>query len=394
MTVASCDSALPRRELPAGDCFSSDDCADSTQVCKNHQCVGCSEHGECASQVCDTYGDLPGGGAGRCLPTAGILYVDSKDENPACGSAALTPAGTQGEPLCQLREALDRVKTAGNKIIRVQASPNSYLLRQLDASAGAVILIGPGYQPGNGATLLIDDESNPSAFRFTSANVVLDGFRFGGPSLLGSGGKLTIRRSKLDYQEYGVRFENNCNVTLDRDLFSESTLGLTFDGGTVNVTNSVLLMNNVDIGVNLVNFVNGSGLFAFNTVAYNINMSTAPVPPIVNCMSSNVMVKNSIFVHNGSLQELAPGCRTTANSVVVGKADMSSGQIKQDPGFVDPSSSDLRLLPRDAINQQYLIDKALEVGASDKNTDHDFKGVKRPQGAGHDIGAFEVEVTQ
>lgn len=396
MAVASCDSALPQRELPAGDCFSNTDCGDGTPVCKDHVCVGCSEHSECASQICDTYGDLPGGGAGKCLPPESAIYVDSRDENPACGSGTglLMPAGTQSEPLCQLSDALDRAKTATNKIVRVQASPNAYVLREIDAAAGALIMIGPGFVPGNGATLLIDSEVDPTAFRFTSANVILDGFRFGGPAVRGSGGKVTIRRSKLDYQEFGVRFENNCNVTLDRDLFSESTLGLTFDGGTVNMTNSILLQNNVDIGVNLVNFNGASGLFAFNTVAYNVNMSTAPVPPIVSCMSSNVTVKNSILVHNGSMQELAQGCRTAANSVVVGKGDTSSGQIKQDPAFVDAVGGDLRLVAKDATNQQYLIDKAAEVSASDKNTDHDYRGVKRPQGAGHDIGALEVEAAQ
>lgn len=390
--VASCDSSLPRRELPAGDCFATSDCADSTQVCRNHQCVGCSEHSECTSQVCDTYGDLPGGGAGKCLPATGIIYVDSKDSNPACDLGMTSPTGTQGEPLCNISDALDRVKSESNKLIRVLASPNAYSLRELTAASGSVILIGPGYQPGNGATLIIDDEALPDAFRFTGANAVIDGFRFGGPKLVGSGGKVTIRRSKLDYLEYGIRFENNCNVTLDRNVFSENTLGLTFDGCTINVTNSVLLQNNVDIGVNLVNFIGGSGIFAFNTVAYNVNMSTAPIPPIVNCMSSNVTLKNSIFVHNGSMQELASGCRTAASSIAVGKGDMSSGQIKQDVVFVDSASGDLRLAGKDASNQQYFIDKAVEVSASDKNSDHDFAGVKRPQGAGHDIGAYEVVV--
>jgi len=392
MGVASCDSSLPRRELPAGDCFTTADCADGTQVCKNHQCVGCSEHSDCASQVCDTYGDLPGGGPGKCMPTTGIIYVDNKEENPGCGVNLTPPAGTQREPLCTLSQALDRVKSEANKIVRVQASPNGYLLRELDAAAGNVILIGPGFQPGNGATLLIEDEDFPVTFLFNSANAILDGFRFGGQQIKASGGKITIRRSKLDYQELGIRFENNCTVTLDRNLLSNSTLGLVFDSCTVNMTNSVLLQNNVDIGVNLVNFVNGSGLFAFNTVAYNINMSTAPIPPIVNCTSSNVTVKNSILVQNGGTQELAQGCRTSANSLVVGKGDSTSGQIKQDPVFLDAASYDLRLSPKDATNMQYLIDKAVE--ATDKNSDHDYNGLRRPQGAGHDIGAFEVEALQ
>src|SRR5262245_44128217 len=79
LSVTSCDSALPQRELSAGNCFTTSDCGDSTQVCRDNQCVGCIAHGECASLVCDTYGDLPGGGAGKCLPATHIIYVNNRE---------------------------------------------------------------------------------------------------------------------------------------------------------------------------------------------------------------------------------------------------------------------------------------------------------------------------
>lgn len=132
----------------------------------------------------------------------------------------------------------------------------------------------------------------------------------------------------------------------------------------------------------------GSGSFQFNTVAYNLGAKTSLA---VSCTkSASFVVKNSIFVQNGVSQQVASTCRTVANSLVVGSADAMSDQIKQDPVFVDPQLTDLRPKPHEAVNSQYVIDKALEVNAGDKNIDHDYFGTPRPQGGGYDIGACEL----
>ena len=132
----------------------------------------------------------------------------------------------------------------------------------------------------------------------------------------------------------------------------------------------------------------GSGTFQFNTVAYNTGAKTSMA---INCnKSGNLTVKNSIFVQNGASQQVSSQCKAVANSLVVGSADAMSDQIKQDPIFEDPKLFDLRPKLNESVNAQYLIDKALDVNVGDKYVDHDFYGTPRPQGAGYDIGAFEL----
>jgi hypothetical protein len=262
LSVSSCDSSLPHRELSAGDCFASSDCSDPTQVCRNNQCVGCIDHGECQSQVCDTYGDLPGGGAGKCLPTTNIVYVSNKSisiDDPCVD--APNQDGSKSAPYCTITQAINTVKSQTGKMIRVLSSPNIYALPNLDASSGTVILIGSGFQPGNGTTLSVDNELDPTRFMWNGANVIVDGFRFGGALIKGTGGQITIRRSKIDYLIEGLSFDGNCSVTLDRNLFTENTLGLHFNGCTVHMTNSILYQNNVDMLSSFLTLTGGSGNF-------------------------------------------------------------------------------------------------------------------------------------
>ena len=101
------------------------------------------------------------------------------------------------------------------------------------------------------------------------------------------------------------------------------------------------------------------------------------------------------FVQNGSTQQLAPTCAAVASSLILGQADTTPGQLKRDPVFVAPAQLDLRLQPADPTNRESLFDKAVQVNpAADKNVDHDFYGTPRPQGAGYDIGAFELAQTR
>jgi hypothetical protein len=51
-----------------------------------------------------------------------------------------------------------------------------------------------------------------------------------------------------------------------------------------------------------------------------------------------------------------------------------------DPGFVNPAGYDYRLKSTSL---------ARDAGTTLSGVDHDIKGIRRPQGNGHDIGAFE-----
>lgn len=381
-TAAGCGS-LPQREQPAGDCLKESDCAGG-QACRDNQCTACVAHSDCASTVCDTYGDL--GGAGRCVAPSEIFYVKENDESDASCPIA---DGSQKLPYCGLSFALKALGTSSGKIVRLTPSSSTYVMEPVAASAKLVIIGSGSHVPGQATIVSLTAADEVSVLSIgTGASVVLDGVILQVSSLsAASGSKVTIRRSLVQSLNSGATFDGS-TVTLDRDLFTENVSGLSFKSSTVSITNSFFFRNTLGSGQALLELSGGSGVFQLNTVAYNVQSAALPV---LSCGgSSTVTVKNSIFAQNGVAQQLAPACRTVPGSLVLGSADPTAGQIKQEPAFENPQANDLRLKPRDATNLQFLIDKAVAADPADKNADHDFYGTPRPQGAAADIGAFEA----
>lgn len=385
--LTGCTVALPQREVPVGDCTHSGDCAANGLVCKEYQCGPCSDHIDCQEGVCDTYGDF--GPAGRCLVPEGLMYVNN--EAPGCEAGT----GAQNDPVCDIPDALTKLTKSPKKVLRVMASGSTYFLPRLSASSGPVMVLGPGGKsPGSAATLSprIEDDSTGTGFDFAAnTSAVIEGFhltadRFG----VQAGAKLVLRRAWVSYMASGMSFDS-ASVTLDRFSYDNSSGPVVFTKSDVKISNSLFINNSLEMTAEpLLTFQGGSGIFHFNTVAGNLrNMDSMA---IVSCAgSSAVLFKNSIFVGNGLAAQLGSACRVTANSLVVGASDPVAGQIKQEPIFEDAQGQDYRLKPRSAANKQSVIDKAVEVNAAaEPYTDHDFAGNKRPQGDGHDIGAYEA----
>ncbi len=381
--LGGCSDILPQREETVGSCTKETDCGGNGQVCKANQCVPCSAHGDCQSAVCDLYGDL--GGTGKCVAPSNIIYVNNSDPD-AQGCSIGT--GSQDTPWCSVESALAQLMTQPGKVISLHGSPTLNQIPTVTASLGSLVIVGSGlFAPGKTATLNATDGILQVE---GGASLVLDGVLLTAPGITTSAGaKVTIRRSMITNLQTGARFDGS-TVTLDSDHINQNLLGLAFNSSTVSVTNSFFAANSADPSTNMIEVNGGSGVFQFNTVAYNVlGSATAHV---LNCAgSSTLVVKNSIFVQNGSTQQLAQGCATVASSLILGSLDLTAGQIKQDPVFENAGQLDLRLRPGEATNTQFLFDKAVQVSpAVEKNTDHDYYGNPRPQGGGYDIGAFEL----
>lgn len=270
----------------------------------------------------------------------------------------------------------------------MQASPNAHGLPPLSSLKNPLVLTGPGsLKAGQAATLIVDTEDAQLQIR-GSSKVIIDGFVLSALGLtVGSGTTLSMRRSLLRDLSNPATL-TNATVMLDRLQLVSNYAGLLFDGGTLQPSNSVFSANAIADGQALLPLSGGSGSVQFSTIYKNTLAS--PGAQVVSCgKSSRAAIKNSILAMNGVAQQLAASCVVVAGSLVVGTGDSSSGQIKQEPTFVDPLGLDLRLKPFDPINTQYVIDKAVGVSAGDPNSDHDYYGTPRPQGAGHDIGAVE-----
>lgn len=382
-TLGSCGDVLPQREQPVGSCTKEADCGGAGQVCKANQCVPCSAHSDCQSAVCDLYGDL--GGTGKCVPASNIIYVDNTDpEGPNCASGF----GSSDQPFCRVDDALDQLVQKPGKIISLHGSPTAYVIPPLDAARGPVVLVGSARFVPGGTAVLGSMSMDANLQVGPGASVVLDGILLNAPGITTApGAKVTIRQSTLDNLQHGALFDGS-TVTLDRDLIAHGTLGLVFNASTVSVTNTIITGNVAAPSTNLIEVNGGSGVFQFNTVAYNALGTSSAL--VLNCTSApGFMVKNSIFVQNGAVEQLAKGCTTVAGSLILGKLD-AAAQVKLDPVFENPEQLDLRLKPADPVNSQYVFDKAAAVNpAGEKNTEHDYYGTPRPQGSGYDIGAFE-----
>ena len=386
MTLLGCESSLPTREVPAGNCIQESDCASSGQVCKANQCVACSSNSDCGSLFCDVYGDT--GPAGHCTSPMQSVFVDNSDAmQEFCGIAD----GTVQHPYCSIAGAFDKIPVGTPTMpvyLRLQASPNAYGLPALAPSRGALVFVGPGsFKAGAAATLVADtDDGNIQIGDGTRA--VFDGFVMSSPTItIGSGANVTLRRVNVRDLSAGAVI-SSATVSMDRVLFSSNYAGITLQGSTVNITNAVWTANFIPAGKNLIDVIGGSGALQFATIFKN--MAAAVASNVLACQSASAFaIKNSIVAMNSVSQQLGAGCNVVAGSVVVGSTDAAAGQIKQDPTFVDPTVGDLRLKAFDPVNTQYVIDRAVNVSSSDKNIDHDFYGTARPQGAGYDIGAVE-----
>lgn len=386
LTLLGCESSLPTREVPAGNCIQESDCAANGQVCKANQCVACSNNGDCASQFCDVYGDT--GPAGRCTAPAQSAFVDSGDANQEfCGISD----GTAQHPYCSIAAAFDKLSPGtptAPVYIRLLTSPNAYGLPALTSARGALVFVGPGsFKAGVAATIVADTDDGNIQIG-DGARVVFDGFVMSSPSItVGNAANVTLRRVNVRDLSVGAVFKS-ATVSMDRVLFSSNYAGITLQGSTANITNAVWTANFIPTGQNLIDVIGGSGGLQFATIFKN--MAAATASNVLACQSASAFsIRNSIVAMNGVSQQLGTACSVAAGSVVVGSSDPASGQIKQDPAFVDPAVGDLRLKAFDPVNTQYVIDRAVNVSSSDKNVDHDFYGTARPQGAGYDIGAVE-----
>ena len=128
-----------------------------------------------------------------------------------------------------------------------------------------------------------------------------------------------------------------------------------------------------------------SGTFKFNTVVNNIAgpSGTVACGALARQLESSIIVSNTQSQVGGS--QLTGRC--TLQNVVVGVGDSAPGAIALRPDFYDAQvRGDYRLRPDTPANRQCCLDRAGTEQRRDNN------GIRRPQGSGNDIGAYESVV--
>jgi parallel beta-helix repeat protein len=127
----------------------------------------------------------------------------------------------------------------------------------------------------------------------------------------------------------------------------------------------------------------GDGNMAYNNIVYNNVIGI-----LIDSTGSNSKVFNNTIYNNSlSIQAVTGGSGEIKNNIsypsgnsIATSGFTASNNLLTNPGFVNASAFDLRLVPTSPA-----IDKGISLSAITK----DFAGTSRPQGLGYDIGAYE-----
>jgi hypothetical protein len=356
---------------------------------ETRQCRGCTDHGECATGVCEI-------DTGACAADVDVLRVATDGQALPCGTAV--------RPCARIDEALVQVDAERRFIL---LAPGTYN-QTVAMPSFTVTIVGPeAIIDGTGfdvpAAVAVSDESN----------VTIDGVTIGHPGASFDGGAircvdstLTLRRViARDSGSFGVSSEGCALTVRDSRILANQSLGLTVNAGELtlerswidgNATGGMMLSSPAVIRDNLftsngaINQYNGAIrgefakagtqiLIAYNTFAGNAceGFETAIISCVAGTtLSSNIIVDSTVNT-GGDIVRCPDG---VVSSNLTDVAIEAPGNILGEPLFVSPVRGDYHVAPRSP---------AVDGGDPEFATGKDQSGTARPIGRGPDIGALE-----
>jgi hypothetical protein len=342
-------------------------------------------------------------------------------------------------PFCEIQAAALAAIAGSKPYVVVAGSATAYAAVSLSTATGPIsglTIIGPGRTATPTAKVSPSVVTNAFALSTVgnAATVVLDGLELIGQGSTSAGARcsftsgaatLTIRNSLIQMSGGPGIDANGCTLTVSSSTVSgNQQAGVSANGGTLTVdanvitgnqggglllqgstsytvTNNIIATNGTssgDPGVTISG--NGTtGVFAFNTVAGNGNLSGNGEGG-VQCLVGGGQTRellNSIVIGNAK-NPMGTGTQVTAGKcvltrVVVGTDSTGeAGAIKNQPPVFVTAGSDYHLKANDAANTACCVDKIpTATPPTAPNADHDVDGSRRPKGAGWDYGAHEVQ---
>jgi hypothetical protein len=320
--------------------------------------------------------DLPAGtylltiaGAGENAAATGDLDITA--------SATITGAGSVGTIIDAA--GLDRVLEVLNA--------STVALRGVTLRGGVTASDGGGLYVNSGATV-------------TVATAILTANSAGSGGAVRNQGNLTLDQVRLMGNAAGVHgggFYNDGTAIVTKSLIDSNSAQ--HGGGVRVLASATLVVTNTTVSGNSASSGNGGG-FNVNgsltltnvTISGNTASGSGGGVHRANGGGPNVSLRNTVI--SGNAAPTGPDFNNGASSLgsnIVGNTSGSSGWVVSDLQNVDP------LLDPLADNGGVTLTHALQAGspAIDAGTasgapGDDQRGVSRPQGAGFDIGAFEV----
>ncbi len=391
--AADCAAEQPVCDLDLASCTgctTSGDCGGyaDAPVCDTTTggCRGCTLDAECASEVCDI-------DTGRCVAENEIIYA---------GPGGADTAGCTHQQPCSVERA----------IVVASADPSGSLVRLLPGTYSTPIVFTSGVVEviGTGATLRM---SSFAVEARDAAVVEIRGFEVHGyvastgttslfPSLtvrdstirdgytaVVAHGILRMFRSSIESAANTVAVLDDGSFEADQVRFEAPATGGSISTSgrrmRVRITNSIfertqLSMNSADDAPDRSEYHVSFSTFIFDDPA---QIQTCPDP---GSHPRTALFENNIFfAPSAQVQSVVSGfhCTFAGNITHPQESDLGGTNIDQDPRFVDLQGKDYRPQPGSPA-----VDAAGPT--SGPGLDHDFAGAPRPQGAGKDIGAFEL----
>ncbi|HDP35203.1 MAG TPA: hypothetical protein ENN29_08865, partial [Candidatus Hydrogenedentes bacterium] len=218
-----------------------------------------------------------------------------------------------------------------------------------------------GYSAGSGGAI----------FNYSCGSIAITSCAFSGNTALSSGGAIT---------------NNESTATITNCLFSGNSSD-DYGGGAISNTlssvtsvNSVFFNNSSFFGGGVRNI--GASLTAVNC-SFSGNTAVNDGGGIYNAYESSAVLTNCILWGNAAAsgpEFFDSSSTTTATYSCIGGGYAGEGNIAVDPLFMNAGAGDLGLQPSSPCR---------DAGTADGAPDYDILGTPRPQGGGHDMGAYE-----
>jgi hypothetical protein len=313
------------------------------------------------------------------------IHVDNK--NGTCRGAHM---GTQADPLCTLKEAVELSARSGRRVVHVAASRSLYDSLQIEGLT--ITFRGPGGFAEPPAMV-------PQVRVSGAASVVLDGFSFGQrgvtdvvrcQSEAGATPSLEVIYSLFhNGTGYGAA-ASRCKLMVRRGVLYENA-----QGGILADNGSELYVENAVIGGNsgpAVRALSASARVRFSTIAGNGRLNTTGA---VECgtMGGSKQIQASIIVNNTFAvggRPVSAACRMDWSAVSFDGPfpNGSNNKFNARPDFM--AVNDLRL-KRGAGSNACCIDQLDGMAAGVSDVTVDLEGTARPVNMRWDIGATEVK---
>jgi hypothetical protein len=316
---------------------------------------------------------------GTCADMAQVAYVDpAGSDNPTCAKATpctkVASALATNRPYVKFHGTTDEAVTVnGGRVVAFLAAPGAKLTRT--TGTGAIVTV-----QGDGTALSVYDLSISDAPNSPSGIGCVIPAASGAPTL-------SLTRARLANNPGGGLSATGGTVTVSQSTVSGNTGGgLSISGAQFDLTNNFIVNNGspgaVFGGVRIDGIATSTGVHRLELDTITGNQASAALTAGVTCSAIAVPLSfaNSIVFRNGLAMQVE-GTNCTWSYSDIGQALASgTGNINQDPMFVNPAQNDFHI--QSGSPAKNAANPAATISV-------DFDGNTRPQDGRSDMGADE-----